>query len=245
MRADPKASADAKARGGFWGPWRPNGPFVPPHPPPGPSPGPHPVPPEPPSEGFAIIRAGAEACPGYGCEGMDASSANACLTVDGLSRESRAVLGPCDGGSKWEVREGGLANVAAKKPKDAFLRQSPARNCTVGNTAQLGIEKESHAFVTKFDETRGLLIENACDDLCLAPGPAGKVMLRSCKDPESQGWERETYGPRADPFGMFFEPKLGRVADRIALREDRTADSALREDDPCGVHLFGGAALMV
>ena len=117
MRADPKASADAKARGGFWGPWLPNGPFVPPHPPPGPSPGPHPVPPEPPSEGFAIIRAGAEACPGYGCEGMDASSANACLTVDGLSRESRAVLGPCDGGSKWEVREGGLANVAAKKPK--------------------------------------------------------------------------------------------------------------------------------
>ena len=61
--------------------------------------------------------------------------------VLGLTKASKAVYGPCDGGSHWEVdpegEAGGLMNVAAAWKESGYLRESPGQNCSAGNTAQL------------------------------------------------------------------------------------------------------------
>jgi hypothetical protein len=43
-----------------------------------------------------------------------------------------------------------------------YLRESPSKNCSVGNTAQLGMAGRAGGIVTVFDEAKGLLVETAC-----------------------------------------------------------------------------------
>ena len=99
---------------------------------------------------------------------------------------------------------GGLINVAASKREDAFLRESPGNNCTVGNTAQLGIAGRG-GIVTVYEEATGTLFEVACggtagsSGLCL--GVAGSaIQLMACTRPEARGWRRVSSGHRADPL---------------------------------------------
>ena len=117
-----------------------------------------------------------------------------------LSRQARS------GASKWTTvpATGGLINVAAPKREDAFLRESPGSNCTVGNTAQLGIAGRG-GIVTVYEEATGTLFEVACggtagsSGLCL--GVAGSaIQLMACTRPEARGWRRVNSGHRADPL---------------------------------------------
>jgi hypothetical protein len=103
---DPAAQAAAENKyGGFWGPWQPDGPPLPPSPP-GP-PQPPKVPSDPPTGGFFIRGPG-----------------NRCLTVDSLEKNGRALLGSCDGGSKWAQDSlGRLYNIAGKDESFSFLRE--------------------------------------------------------------------------------------------------------------------------
>ena len=206
----------AKAHGGFWGPWLP-GPFVPPPP----SPPPHPVPPTPPTAGFILRRGNTEAGP-------------QCLTVLGLKKAAHAVYGECDGGSHWtfdpESGSGALINVAANSAEAGYLRESPGQNCSIGNSAQLGVSGGSGDIVTVFDESgktwyfsicravclanpqsvaiaAGLLRELACGDagggMCLGVVGTSAVQLMSCSAPGAQGWRKEDAGHRADPMELF------------------------------------------
>eukprot|EP01048_Picozoa_sp_COSAG05_P014289 COSAG05_NODE_1604_length_4427_cov_5.080869_4_plen_136_part_00 len=109
------------------------------------------------------------------------------------------------GASKWTTVPGadGLVNVAASKRDDAFLRESPGNNCTVGNTAQLGIAGRGD-IVTVYQEATGTLFEVACGGaagggLCL--GVAGSaIQLMECTRPEARGWRRVSSGHLADPL---------------------------------------------
>ena len=192
--SDHAAMAYAKQHGGFWGPWLP-GEYVPPPP----APPPKPLPPTPPKGGFILTRDAARST------GASAVAAH-CLTVLGLKQASHAVYGACDGGSHWmvdpELDSGGLRNVAAKTPSDSYLRESPASNCSVGNTAQLGIAGGHGGIVTVFDEAAGLLREVACG-LCLGVAGGTTIELMQCNAPEALGWRKETSGHHADPFELY------------------------------------------
>ena len=159
--SDHNATLWAQAHQGFWGPWRTTPYPVTPAPAPTP-----PLPPTPPLTGFTLTKAADLA--------RNQATAS-CLTVTGLKQGSLATYGACDGGSHWTTdpeANGGLLNVAAAKSGLGYLRESPAHNCSAGNTAQLGMAGHGGAIVTVFDEANGLLREVACGDgLCL--GVAG------------------------------------------------------------------------
>ena len=191
--ASHNATLWAEAHGGFWGPWRTT-PY-PVTPPPTPAP---PLPPTPPKRGFSLTKSA-----------DIARNSAACLTVDGLDQGAVAIYGACDGGSHWDYDEEypeALINVAAKSQRLGYLRESPSKNCSVGNTAQLGMAGHAGAIVTVFDEASGLLRESACGSsgsgLCL--GVVGtRIQLMSCSAAGAQGWTKETSGHRADPFEIF------------------------------------------
>ena len=192
--SDHAAITYAKTHGGFWGPWLP-GEYVPPPP----APPPRPLPPTPPQGGFILTK-----------DTTQSSGANVatthCLTVLGLTKTAHAVYGACDGGSHWivdpELDSGGLRNVAAKNPSYSHLRESPAQNCSVGNTAQLGVAGGHGGIVTVFDEPAGLLRELACG-LCLGVAQGATIALMECNTPEALGWRKESVGHRADPFELY------------------------------------------
>jgi hypothetical protein len=196
--SDRKAVVHAQESGGFWGPWLP-GAYIPPPPAP-------PPPPLPPTEGgFILTRDAPPPAAGGGGATRPAAAAH-CLTVLGLTKASHAVYGACDGGSHWtvdvELASGGLRNVAAKNPSAGYLRESPARNCSAGNTAQLGIAGGHGGIVTVFDEKAGLLRELACG-LCLGVSGGTTIELTPCSSPAALGWRKESAGHRADPFELY------------------------------------------
>ncbi len=192
VSSDHAADVYASQHGGFWGPWLPGA-----YTPPPPAPPPKPLPPTPPEEGFILTKDAAHS------SGVRAAQ---CLTVLGLTKASHAVYGACDGGSHWmvdpELGSGGLRNVAAKNPASGYLRESPAQNCSVGNTAQLGIAGGSGDIVTAFDEAAGLLREVACG-LCLGVAGGTTIELMQCNSPEALGWRKATAGHHADPFELY------------------------------------------
>lgn len=192
--SDHAADTYARAHGGFWGPWL-SGAYIPPPP----APPPKPLPPTPPQGGFILTR---DAVRGSG----SSAAAAHCLTVLGLSRASHAVYGACDGGSHWivdpELDSGGLRNIAAKNPASGYLRESPGTNCSVGNTAQLGVTGGSGRIVTVFDGTAGLLREVACG-LCLGVAGSTTIELMQCNSPGALGWRKEAAGHHADPFELY------------------------------------------
>ena len=119
--ADHAAIEAAKARGGYWGPWRPNGSDTGAQPAPAPAPGPTP-------SVRLTYRNAANPTPSL------------CLRASAPQRSSLVHLGACDSNSEWS----GVASAvrfarSSAKEGSNFLRQSPKGNCTVGNTVQLGI----------------------------------------------------------------------------------------------------------
>lgn len=100
----------------------------------------------------------------------------------------------------------GLVNVAARNPNSGFLRESPARNCSAGNTAQLGVSGGSGDIITVFEESTGKLFEAACGDatgLCLGVVGTSAIQLMECSEPGAAGWRKETSGHRADPLELY------------------------------------------
>jgi len=170
--SDHSANVYAKAHGDFWGPWL-QGPFVPP-------------PPTPPAPvgGFFVTK-------------MSGLS-KGCLSVAGLSKASVATFGACDERSHWDVStdfNNGLFNPAGKPHKTSFLRESPAKGCAEGNTAQLGVAGGKGSIVTVFDESAGLLRELACGmpggGMCLGVVGTSSVELMNCNSTAARGWKRE------------------------------------------------------
>jgi len=221
---DHQANVVARNRSDFWGPWLQNGAWIPPPPRPGPGP-PGPVPPK---MGFAIVRSS---------DAVEVAEGGAvpakCLTVTGLDKLSLAVYGKCDGGSHWNhggpdasaaaaagssgsstsvpirAASSALYNVAAVKRSGGYLRESPGKNCSVGNTVQLGISGGNGGITTSLTKD-GLLQENACDGLCVRLGPGcgeepcdQKLVLTECSDKAAGGWAKATHGHLADPYEMW------------------------------------------
>ena len=177
--ADHAATEAAKARGGFWGPWRPNGSDTGAQPSPAPAPAPSPAPsPVPTPEVHLTYRNFANPTPSL------------CLRASALQKASLVHLGACDDNSKWsDVAHGArLADPSAKQGAN-FLRQSPKANCTVGNTVQLGVDGESGEIKTQLT-LGGTLRETGCgaDDLCIGYGVKGRLALVKCTDSLATGW---------------------------------------------------------
>ena len=156
---DKAADAQAKANGGFWGPWQPNTPFptppptVPPTPPP-------PTPPTPAPAGSFELR------------WLNGSAS--CLAAVRLEKAGIVALAPCAGSSgTWTADgDGRLINAAASTKNWGYLRQSPHDNCTAGNTAQLGVDGHGGLF-TRYDAPNLRLVLASCAGLCLGVGSGG------------------------------------------------------------------------
>ena len=170
LKADPAATAQAKANGGFWGPWQQDTPFPTPAPTPAPPPTAPPAPAPPVAGQFELRWQGAAA---------------ACLAPAKLEKASTVGLGDCASGHSGWITDADScvlsAGMQGKGAADAYLRQSPGGgNCTAGNTAQLGIDGRG-GLTTVYDAINSRLVLSACDGLCI--GVLNKrVELVPCTD---------------------------------------------------------------
>lgn len=171
---DPAAKVAAATNySGFWGPWQPAGPSPPP--------GPSPLPPTPPDIGFFINGPGKR-----------------CLTVDALGRHGNALLGTCDGGSKWaQDAQGRLYNVAVEEQRFAYLREHHSSDeCAQGQNLVLGEVHDAIGTILDNGNTR-LNVTNcqsqAKESLCGVPASpwgtaAVAVVLYPCELAAASSW---------------------------------------------------------
>eukprot|EP00937_MAST-01D_sp_MAST-1D-sp2_P005845 g5845.t1 len=164
--ADPAAKRQAVANGGFWGPWQADTPFPTPVPPPPPAP---PTPPTPAPPAFTLRWA-----PPQGGE--------SCLVLSKLAKGGHAGLGPCEPARlcTWGVSPagaygtGGLYSLNVTDARKRFLRQaSGTGNCSLGNSAMIGIAGASGGVVSAFDAAAGTVAMTSCDGLCLGVNNSG------------------------------------------------------------------------
>lgn len=144
----------------------------------GPSPGPAPpsppLPPQPPTSGFQI------------------KVNDSCLTVTSLGDHPAAVLGACDGGSKWDGSTSQLTNVAVGGGMGCLKIHADGvkagHECDAGNAVTIGACKNDLIALQG-----GSLSVPACPKMCAAPASTASgvvpVVLAPC-GPATAVWTK-------------------------------------------------------
>ena len=156
----------------------------------GPAPPAPPMPPTPPSGGFTLN-----------------DSTGHCLTLskssDMGSPKLYTVIGPCDGGSKWEehLENGFLSNLGLPKGTDIIKLDAEGREdpCTLGNTIWTGADSPHKGFTPTTVGSTTLIASAECKTMYAGKCATG---LRICLVARSEAMEFTRSDGDSTQFGV-------------------------------------------